>query len=537
MIDRRLYPYFLVLLSALLYLPGLGARDFWAPVEPRYAEIARVMFEKNEWIVPTVNGALYTDKPILYFWLVLIFSKIAGAVNEWTVRLPAALGGIGAVIVTYKLGKDFFSPKIGLLAAVVLATSVRVVWEARWAHLDMLFTFLFTLAMLFAARVLLKKTDRYEIFLFYVLLGLATLTKGLIGVVLPGLILGAYVLLTRDWRLIGEARLPQGILVFLLVAGPWFVWVSLATGGTWLNEFIYLHHVQRYTDGLGHREPFYYYFTTLPVDVLPWTLFALPALFAYRAHLKILQRPVPLYLTLWFVLVFLFFSASDTKRDLYLLPLLPVVGLFTAVYLDDLLSGRLTQQRWERTLGLIFFGVIALGCAALPLGTWLFRADAFWISLPVAACIGAASFTAIHFAWRHQLWPFFWSVAATMTVGVMAAAIWIMPYLDRYKSPRPLSLAINRIASPDTPLYIYADTMNDHNFYMKRDVIPVIPARRGGEQLAALQSGFLLIRDRDFDRLDRSLKGNILLEQPVGGKNWYLVALGNPVGRSSPAEP
>jgi 4-amino-4-deoxy-L-arabinose transferase-like glycosyltransferase len=495
------------------------------------------MFEKNEWIVPTVNGALYTDKPILYFWLVLLFSKITGAVNEWTVRLPAALGGIGTVIVTYKLGKDFFSPKLGLLAAVVLATSVRVVWEARWAHLDMLFTLFFTLAMLFAARVFLKKTDRSEMFLFYALLGLATLTKGLIGVVLPGLILGAYVVLTRDWRLIGEARLAQGILIFLLIAAPWFVLVSRATGGTWLNEFIYLHHVQRYTDGLGHREPFYYYFTTLPVDLLPWTVFALPALFAYRAHLKVLQRPVPLYLTLWFVMVFLFFTASDTKRDLYLLPLLPVVGLFTAVYLDDLLSGRLAQQRWEHTLSVIFFGVLALGCAALPLGTWLFRADAFWISLPVAACLGAASFSAIYCACRRLLWPFFWSVAATMMVGVIAAAIWVMPYLDRYKSPRPFSVAVSRIASPDVPLYIYADTMNDHNFYMKREVIPIIAARRGGEEIRALQSGFLLIRDRDLDRVDPSLKGNIVLEQPVGGKTWYLVALGDRVGRGSPGEP
>jgi 4-amino-4-deoxy-L-arabinose transferase-like glycosyltransferase len=68
--------------------------DFWAPVEPRYAEIARVMFAKGEWIVPTVNGDLYTDKPILYFWLVLLASQIGGAVNEWTVRLPAALGGV-----------------------------------------------------------------------------------------------------------------------------------------------------------------------------------------------------------------------------------------------------------------------------------------------------------------------------------------------------------------------------------------------------------------------------------------------------------
>src|SRR3990170_8378435 len=150
MSQEKNYPFFLVFLGTVLYLTALGSRDFGAPVEPRYAEIARVMFDKNEWIVPTINGGLYTDKPILYFWLVLLFSKLAGAVNEWTVRLPAALGALGAVLATYKLGKDFFGPRLGFMAAVILASSVRVILEARWAHVDMLFAFLFLLSMLFA---------------------------------------------------------------------------------------------------------------------------------------------------------------------------------------------------------------------------------------------------------------------------------------------------------------------------------------------------------------------------------------------------
>jgi hypothetical protein len=124
-----------------------------------------------------------------------------------------------------------------------------------------------------------------------------------------------------------------------------------------------------------------------------------------------------------------------------------------------------------------------------------------------------------------------------MVVGVMAAAMWVLPYVDRYKSPRPFSLAVNRIALPGAPLYIYADTMNDYNFYMKREVIPIIPARRGGEGLMRTQPGFLLIRDRDLERLNPSVKGEILLEQSVGGKNWYLLALPGSAARSSATEP
>src|SRR3990172_2234444 len=292
MSQEKNYPFFLVFLGTVLYLTALGSRGFLGPGGPRYAEIAPGMFDKNEWIVPTINGGLYTDKPILYFWLVLLFSKLAGAVNEWTVRLPAALGALGAVLTTYKLGKDFFSARTGFIAAVVLATSFRVIWEGRWAHLDMLFAFFFLLSMSFAARAVLRKGRPNAMLPAYVFMALATLTKGLIGVVLPALVLVAFVVVRRDWRLLREARLPLGIPLFLLIAAPWFYLVDQATGGKWLHDFIYLHHIQRYTDPLGHREPFYYYLTTLPVDLLPWTVFAVPALFAYKPGRKFFSEPI-----------------------------------------------------------------------------------------------------------------------------------------------------------------------------------------------------------------------------------------------------
>ena len=524
--NEKYYPFFLALLGAVLYLTALGSRDFWAPVEPRYAEIARVMFMKGEWIVPTVNGDLYTDKPILFFWLVLIFSKLAGSVSEWTVRLPAALGALGAVLTTYKLGKDFFGPKIGFMAALVLATSVRVILEARWAHVDMLFAFLFLLSMLFAARAVLRKENRNEMIAAYVFMALATLTKGLIGVVLPALILLTFVAVRRDWRLLGEARLPLGIPLFLLVAAPWFFLVDQATGGKWLGDFIYLHHVRRFTDPLGHREPFYYYFTTLPVDLLPWTIFALPALFAYRPGRKLLAEPTSLFFTLWFLVIFLFFSLSDSKRDLYLLPLLPVAALFVAVYFDDLMSGKLPLGWLQRSLALAFFGLLALACVALPVATWMLRRDAFGISIPVALAIGVGALIAVYFLWRRALWQLFLATALMMAVTGLAASVWVLPYLDRFKSPRLLALAINAKIPRDVPLYIYADTMNDYNFYTGRDIIPVV-SERAGKRAQALPAGagFLLIRDRDLQRLHLLSGDKVLLSQSVGGKTWYLVSL------------
>jgi 4-amino-4-deoxy-L-arabinose transferase-like glycosyltransferase len=517
----------LFFLAAALYLTALGSRDFWAPVEPRYAEIARVMFLKNEWIVPTVNGHLYTDKPILYFWLVLIFSKLFGAVNEWTVRLPAALGGVGTVLTTYRLGKDFYNARIGMIAALALATSARVIWESRWAHLDMLFTFFFALAMWFAARALLGKGKRNEIILAYAFMALATLTKGLIGIVLPALILILFVAVRRDWRLVRDARLPTGIFVFLAIATPWFLLIAYRTHGTWLNDFVYIHHIQRYLAGAGHRQPIYYYLTTLPLDFLPWTVFLVPALLAYRAGKRLPQDTGSLFLGLWFLAVFFFFTLSSTKRELYLLPLFPPLALLVGNYMDDVIANQAPQIRFYRVLLTTCFAVFGLACFGLPVAAWFFRRDAAAAIAPFAVAMGSGSACIAYFAWRSKPGRVVASTALTMLFGVLTASMSFLPYLDRFKSPRPFSVTVKRIVPPNAPVYIYADTMNDFNFYMEREVIPVIS--RGTDLHALLPAGqtaHLLIRQRDLKRAG-GLTGSetILATSGVDGGSWHLLAL------------
>lgn len=524
--QERYYPLYLVLLSALVFLTGLGARDFWAPVEPRYGEIVRIMWTKNEWIVPSVNGALYTDKPILYFWLALFFSKLAGAVNEWTVRLPAALGAIGLVLATYKIGKDFYTPRVGLIAGAVIATAGRMIWEGRWAHLDSLFTFFFTLSMYYAARAVVLKKNPNQLLLAYALMALATLTKGLIGVVLPGLVLVLFVIARWDWSLIRAARLPAGIAIFFLVAAPWFALVNQATDGKWLTDFFYLHHVQRYTAGLGHREPAYYYLKTLPLDFLPWTIFCIPALFTYATDAKWFRQPARLFFTLWFSVVFVFFSASDTKRDLYLLPLFAPLALFVANYIEDLTSGGLPRERWFRNILTICFSVVGLACLAAPAVVWSMRRDAFSPLLPIIVVMFVGCVWIVYSAWRQSARQVCVATCTTWAIALVAAAFWLFPFFDRFKSPRPVANEIVRRLPATTPLFIYADTMHDYNFYTGREVIPVIPA---GADLAKLRaensSGYLLIKAKDLRDLGTETKGMIEIDRRAAGRSWYLMPL------------
>jgi 4-amino-4-deoxy-L-arabinose transferase-like glycosyltransferase len=516
----------LVLLCCLLYFFGLGGRDLWAPVEPRYGEIVRVMFAKGEWIVPTVNGGIYTDKPILFFWVALIASKIAGGVSEWTVRLPAALGGAGFILSTYCFGRDFFSRRIGLIAAAILATSMRVIWEARWAHVDTLFCCWFILSIYFAARTFLGKGRGYEILFAYAFMGLAVLTKGLIGVVLPGLIFVSFMLVRRDWGMIGAARLHLGIPILLLVTVPWFFWVDRATDGRWLREFIYVHHLQRYTGGAGHRQPVYYYLTTLPADFLPWTIFAIPAVIA-RWPLRQNWQAVPSQLCLcWFLSIFAFFTVSDTKRELYLLPLLPVLAFWLACYLDSLAAEPGADSRASRWITAGLFALLTLAGLLLPLAAWRLRPDALLPLFPASLVLTMSAAAATLYLLRREVIKAILVIVGLMALSIFTTVLWVFPYLEKFKSPRPLAREIVRLVPRSTPLYIFADTMNDFNYYAERDLIPVLNSPGAVEGLLTqVQPGFLLVRERDLSKLAMLPRSWVIASDRKGEMPWHLLRL------------
>ena len=530
--EERYFVPFLFVFSLLLYLSFLGHRDLWAPVEPRYGEIVRVMFAKGEWIVPTVNGRLYTDKPILFFWLVLVFSHLVGAVTEWTVRLPSALSAVGLVLLTYRFGKDNFDTKVGQLAALILATTTRVVWEARWDHTDMLFTFFFTASVFF----LLKGWHRggegisgKEIVLGYGSMGLATLTKGMIGFVLPGLIFLFLWILGRDIRKLSRLGLPWGLGVFLLVTAPWFVAVGLATQGQWVSDFLWTHHVQRYLAGLGHREPFYYYPFNLFLDFLPWSLFFIVAAIAYWPDRKTRLQPVVLSLTTWFAAVFLFFSLSDTKRGLYLLPLYPPVALWVAWALADCeRSDREGVRRFLKALSGFFLGALALAAVAAPVVMSWLRPDILLgsIFLGLVLIIGAVLSYGAFRNDRFSLGSL--SLSGTILAGTLCNGLWIFPVIDQYKSPRIMASKVRERVSPGDSLYIYANRMNSFNFYLEREVIPVLA---GPEEVGRLEVGkklpYLLVRERDLRRglVGPDQKWETIVEGSAGSKRWKLLRL------------
>jgi len=348
----------------------------------------------------------------------------------------------------------------------------------------------------------------------------------LIGVVLPGLVFGVFMLVRRDWRMIGAAKLHFGIPILLLVAAPWFYLVQQSTNGRWLSEFIYVHHLQRYTAGVGHRQPVYYYLTTLPADFLPWTIFAVPVLFARWPYRQALSDIASQLCLSWFVAIFLCFTISDTKRDLYLLPLLPTVALFVACYLESRGAKRDGQGAFARWLPAGFFALLALAACLLPAAAWWLRPNALLPLLPASLVLAIGGTLATRFLLRCELDKAMVAIVALMTLSIATVALWLFPFLEEFKSPQSFALEIKRLVPAPARLYIYADTMHDFNYYAERESIPVLATPAAVDRLlVASQPGFLLVKARDLDRLPMLPRGWVIASDRKGRMPWHLVQL------------
>jgi 4-amino-4-deoxy-L-arabinose transferase-like glycosyltransferase len=434
--------------------------------------------------------------------------------------LPAAFAAIGLALVTYRLGRDFIGARAGFLGAVILATTTRAIWEGRWAHTDMPLSFFLACSLYFLLRVWAGEGGKREALVGYFFMGLAVLTKGLIGVVLPGLVFFVLVLVTREFRRLRDFYIGRGLVVFILTVAPWFIAVSAKTDGLWLEEFIWVHHIRRYVAGGGHEEPFYYYFLNFPPDFLPWALFLIPAFAAVRWKRAVLMQPVPLAFTVWFVGVFVFFTLSDSKRGLYLLPLYPPAALFIADYLVN-------RERGEKSLKAMVYVLVAslvIGAAGLPIVALKLRPELLAVSLLIAATMAGGGW------WIARSFRTGDAIEGSCRIGLvmLAFVLWagfgVFPVVDKEKSPRGLAVKLENIISPADPLYIYADRMNDFNFYLRRERIPVLS---GPDELARLKSNgrvFVLIRDRDAARVwkDRDPDWEPVLEEEVGSKKWIV---------------
>ena len=365
-------PLTLALLLAIIvfYVYGLGHLPFVGPDEARYAQVAREMFERGDLITPTLGGHLWFEKPALLYWL-MIGSYAVFGVSEWSARLGPAICGLLSIFALFWLGSRVSNAvnRVGLCSSLVLGSSLGFIVFSRAASFDVVVTMTITWALAFFIASETSDNGKQRLRRlagFYIFVGASLLAKGLIGLVIPVGIVGAYFVLRRKWPAKSLwTSLLWGLPLSGLVAATWYGPMLARHGGHFVDEFIVQHHFARYLSNTYHHPaPAYFYLVILILLSLPWTPFAIHALLQVRKWFwksdDAFTRTRTFALA-WIVVPIVFFSFSNSKLPGYILPVLPALawlgGEQLALWLDD---GR--RARWTmRATGLLCFTLAAAG--------------------------------------------------------------------------------------------------------------------------------------------------------------------------------
>lgn len=329
--SRYRVPVFIVFAFVIVFIL-LGSRELWTH-EARWGLICQEMLKTGDYLHPYLHGEPYYDKPIPSYWIMIGTAKIFGVLNEWTLRIPGAILGFFSILALYGLGKKLFNAETGLLAGWILATTPLYISWARIASADIMNAagIIFALYWYF-----LKKEDNglYSYTVFFILMALTCLTKGLTGVVIPCLFIFPDLILQGQWKKHINLKIVIATIPALLVyIFPFFL--SQFFSDTSYNENglvqVFRENVQRFFNPFDHKGNPLTYFQYLPLYFFPWIIPFLPAVYLTIKTWKT-QSPNSRWTALAFGLVFLFLSLSGSRRSYYLLPLIPLAALWVADY-------------------------------------------------------------------------------------------------------------------------------------------------------------------------------------------------------------
>jgi 4-amino-4-deoxy-L-arabinose transferase-like glycosyltransferase len=392
----------LVFAIALIWFANLEYRTLIKPDEGRYAEIPREMVVSGDWTTPRLNDLKYFEKPPLQYWATATAYSVFGE-HQWTSRLWTALTGFAGIGLVWLVGLRLFGREAAGYAALLLSSSLLYALMAHINTLDMGVTFFITLGifgLLLGQTQADVKKQRNWMMLAWAGLALAVLSKGLMGVILPGAALFFYCVVQRDFGVLKRMHWLPGFAVFLLITAPWFYLVMKANPEFFERFFIYEHYTRFTTKTHGRYQPWYYFVPILLAGALPWTVLMFDSMLrTWRTSVRSDKSFNPeRFLLVWAVFIYVFFTMSGSKLPSYLLPMFPALVL---------LMGKRLVTMHERTLIWQLLPVIPVLLALL------------WLATDIASLADTVM--------QKESYPLYgpWLIAAatSMLVGVLAAIV------------------------------------------------------------------------------------------------------------------
>lgn len=442
-----------------LFFFGLSYFGLLGADEPRYAQVAREMLARHDWITPTLGGQPWLEKPAFYYWQTMLAYSVFG-VSDWAARLPSAADATMMVVAVYLFLRRF-RPGFQLDGALMAASASGVIGFARAASMDMPLTAAFTIAML-AWYAWFESADRRYLALAYVCLGLAMLAKGPVAPFLALVMVVLFATVKGDYRLMARTCWLPGIALFFFTALPWYIAVQVRNP-QFFHVFILEHNLGRFGKDLYHHtQPFWYYLPVVLLGLVPWTIFVCMALvesvrawWTERRELFQSEDALVAFLVIWLMVPVAFFSFSASKLPGYILPALPAGTLLLAEYVRRHV---VDDERPSLPLIMVHSVIAVLPVvAALMMPSIVFHHTLSWgratvISAAFAAVLAVGIVLTLRRPLGLRVLRFVTLVPVVLAMG--AALRLGTPALDATLSARPLAQEIDRVDNRSLPLAI-----------------------------------------------------------------------------------
>jgi 4-amino-4-deoxy-L-arabinose transferase-like glycosyltransferase len=445
---------------AFLFFYGLGQFGLIGADEPRYAQVAREMMERGDWVTPTLSGYPWLEKPPLYYWEAGLVYRAIG-VSDVAARIPSAIDATLLVIAVYLFFRKFRGG-MAVDAALITASCAGMVGYARAASTDMPLASAFCISML-AWWAWRESGKRKYLLTFYALTAVGMLAKGPVAPFLAGVVVVVFSLIVGEPRLIVKTLWIPGILLFCAIGLPWYVAVQVRNP-VFFQEFILEHNLARFSSNVYHHpQPFWYYLPVAALAVLPWTVFAIRALVESlrvwwaekRSAAVDLELQFRIFAAAWLVVPIVFFSLSQSKLPGYILPAIPAAAVLLGDYLLRHSERSQPLPKWLVVLHALLASVpiipaVLIGYAItqhrLAGGRPMFIAVAiaFVLCLAIAVTLVRGNLRMLRFV---TLVPVVLTVAAVLKLGTTA--------IDLELSARPLAMELSSVETKRLPIAVY----------------------------------------------------------------------------------
>jgi len=465
---------FLSLILGGLFFILLGNRLLFVPDEGRYAEIAREMIVSHDYITPYLNSVKYFEKPALFYWLESVAIYLGG-LNLWSLRSVNVLLGLLGCILTYCTTRKLYDRTTGLFAALILGTNLLYFVMVHMISLDLPVTVFLTLtlyAFLLSTQEAHDFARRWLMWGAAIAAACAVMTKGLIGMVFPGMIIIVWLMLTGGWPQLKKLYLPSSILIFFLIAAPWHILVGQRN-----PEFYYFYfirqHLLRYTMlKIGHYQPTWFFIPNLILGFFPWVVFLPLAIVKTfpRSWQQCKKNKNELFFILWATLIFIFFSFSKSKLIPYILPVFPPIAILVAHYLRQAILNKSKLEIKICYVSLLIFSTL-ISCALFIFPHKLAIPDpkTAGIYLGLAAIfLMIGIMIATYYAFKNYIKFAVISIIATAWIflSFFHAAL---PAMDT-RTIAPLTALLKPILTPEDEITAYNQYYQDLPFYLERRV-------------------------------------------------------------------